>query len=274
MKRTSSGYTLIEALMVVAISSTIFLGAATLFNGRRHTIDFGQAVSDLQSKMRSYATEVSTGVFRGNTTHSCSQHAITLRPTLTEEAGMTINSNQDCIYLGKAIQLINGTSTLYIYDVLGLRNVHSGTTDTDMPVTSIAEARPEAAGTVGIAPGSFSFLFVDKYELLNGATVVSAKRVATASNILKIYANMQSGASSTRGINAYTHDYPSVPNDQESTRLRNCINETGLCSTAQNIDETGWDLCIQSADGSQRSKLSLKPTLSGIVTTTSDEQCT
>ena len=199
------GYTLIEALIVVAISSTIFLGVIVVFGDSRQDVDFSQAKIDIETKLKGYVNQVSTGTFQGNTTHSCGRHPATGRPILTAAAGVTSGSSEKCTYLGKALQTIPGSNKIYVYDILGLRNKHDpGGFDTGEPAINYDEARPEPAGTITAGPGSFDFLFVEEYELPSGLEIVYGRVGADQADILKIYSSLGTGSSSSRGITVYS----------------------------------------------------------------------
>lgn len=272
MKIRPGGYSLIEALIVIAISSTIFLGVAVLFGGSRQNVDFNQAKIELETKLKGYVNHVSTGTFAGNNTHRCSQHPTTFRPILTAQAGITSGSSEKCIYLGKALQTIDGSNKIYVYDVLGLRNKHDGAVDSQKPAANYEEARPEPAGEVTAGPGTFNFLFVEEYEIPSGLRIVYSQVSGTAANILKIYSSLDGG--SARGVKVYSNEYQASSGEERSMRLRNCIREsTGVCQVQRALEADGWDLCVENTDGTKRSKLNVKPTSTGIVTTMTDGVC-
>jgi len=156
MKRPEGGYTVIEVLLVIAISTIIFVSAIAVFGGQSRTTQFSQAMQDLQSKIQSYATEVTTGAQPDMSGYYCGLSGG--KPILS-----TTGSNTgDCIFLGRTIHVYPGSNTIKIYTVLGTRvNPASGS-----PALTIAEANPEAAIDNTRTPH-----FVDTYNLLGGAMV-------------------------------------------------------------------------------------------------------
>lgn len=284
MKRDPGGYSLVEALIVIAISSTIFLGVATLFRGSRQNVDFNQAKIEIESKIKGYVNQVSTGTFQGNSTHTCSRSGSSGRPILTASSGVTAGSNEKCVYIGKALQFLEGTGKVYVYDVLGLRNKHVSGTDTGQAAANYSEAMPEPAGCLSSPPtpscplepgaGNFTFLFVEEYDLPSGLIVLYSRVNGNRANILKVYSSLQNGGTSSKGVTIYSNDYQANSGDQKSSSLRNCLQETGgACSTKYDLEATGWDICVENSDATKRTKMNIKPTSSGIVTTMTDGEC-
>jgi len=274
MLKAQRGYTIVEVLIVLTVSSVLFFGVYSIFAPRRQGVEFSQGIYDVQSKIEQLANQVSTGNFLEVTSYTCAQNAITQRPSLTASgSAVRTNSNQDCIYLGKALQPVIGSSDMYIYDILGLRNVHSGLSDTGESVQTIAEAKPEPAGSVNGA-GNFQYLYSDKYTVPNGLKIISAKTNGSSGGILKLYSTLQNNNTSARGISAYSSNYtyqagdeqPSNGANETSSRLRNCIEEISACTTVYPLEVNGWTLCLQGTDNTHTATLVVKPSATGIVT--------
>lgn len=293
MKRSPGGYTFIEALMVVAISATIFIGVTTMFSGSREKVDFNQAKADIDTKLKGYVNQVSTGTFAGNTTHGCSRHTglgseAYGRPKVIPAAGITSGSNETCIYLGKALQIIEDSDKIYVYEVLGIRNKYSADVDTGMSVTTYNEAMPSPAGDP-TGSGDFKWYFVEEYTLPAGLITAHAKVNGNTANVLMIYGNLSNNTSS-RGVNVFSHDYQynndcghsnytgpvnAVYTDScGSTRMYNCIRQVNNhCLTTYSLESNGWDLCVQNSNNTKRARISVKPTSTGLVTKVSDGTC-
>lgn len=271
------GYTLIEALIVVAVSSTIFIGITTFFAGSRENVDFNQAKTDIDTKLKAYVNEVSTGVFAGSTSHSCAATASggKQRPLLTAVSGATPGTSDDCVYLGKAVLAYPGATDLYIYDILGLRNKYSGSADTGQPARSFADANPEPAGeNTGPGAGTFNYLFVETYRLPAGLRVGYAQTQGNDAHILKIYSSLSEQTSASRTVSVFANSFTAAASDVSSNRLRDCIHqENGVCTTVYDLQSNGWDLCFQNEDNSRRAKLNIKPTSNGIVSKLIDGTC-
>lgn len=276
-KSRSSGYTLIEVLLVLTISSLIFIGATSIFGSRRQAVEFSQSIYDIQSKIKQYSTNVSTGNFLETSSYTCEQNALTQRPALKLQASTASNSSQDCVYLGKALLPVIGSSDIYVYDVLGLRNIHNGLVDTGEYVQSIADAKPEPAGSIDGA-GNFTYLFSEKYTLQNGVIIASATTGASNGGILKIYSTLENNNTSSRGLTAYSSNYNYQAGDEQtaletSTRLRDCIRESTACTTTYNIESAGWNLCLQGSGVNGKAILTVRPSANGLVTKLNVTDC-
>lgn len=130
------GFTIIETLIVLAVSMALFLAAVILVAGQQRKVEFSQAVRDIQSNIQKTINEVSTGYY-SNPGFSCSASS-----SVTITAGSTPQgSNNGCIFLGKALQFaVNGTDPqAYVTHVIAGLQDNTGT---------LASARPRA-----IAPG-------------------------------------------------------------------------------------------------------------------------
>jgi prepilin-type N-terminal cleavage/methylation domain-containing protein len=281
-KSRNNGYTLIEVMLVLAISSLLFIGATSIFGSRRSGVEFTQSIYDIESKVKQYSTQVSTGNFLETSDYTCSQLASTQRPILKLEASSS-NSNQDCIYIGKALLPVIGSGDIYIYDVLGLRNIHNGLVDTGESVQDVADAKPEPAGYMSAA-NVFTYLFSEKYTLQNGATIISATNNGNPAGILKIFSTLQNNNTSSRGITAYSNNFTYAAGDEQTgaesnSRLRNCIEGIGGCSNDPvsanyyKLDVNAWNLCLRGADDSKKAILNIKPSANGLVTKVNVTNC-
>lgn len=96
------GYTIIEVIIFLTISSVLLLSVLQLFNGRIQGTQFSQSVQALDSKIRTTANEASTGTFGGSQPFSCTVSAtgdITTNPLQPGEQGTRTN----CIFAGKLV---------------------------------------------------------------------------------------------------------------------------------------------------------------------------
>jgi len=272
MIRRQGGYTIIEVLIVLAVSGAILASSIAIFSGQRAATQFSQSVFDIQSKFQSYSTQVSSASIPSGYTCSLNLDSNTGNnyPALTLNASQSSDStsNQDCIYLGKAIQVIPGSDTIYVYPVLGTRTIWNGTTDTGNFPGTPDQANPEPAlDTNG------NYVLSEPYTLLSGTTVVSAKvsGSSTERDLLMFYSNLQDTNTSGNEATAYTRDYTFSQADVASARLRSCIQD-GTCgsSPAVKLGSATWQLCVVSSDGSRKSQLNIQNSPTGFTTKTQE----
>jgi prepilin-type N-terminal cleavage/methylation domain-containing protein len=277
MKGAQGGFTIIEVMIVLAISGVMLLSAATVFNGRRRNTEFSQAMYDLQSQVQSIANSTSSQAVPGVQQYTCAPTLIggTMRPALT--SGST--TNQDCIYLGQAIQIVAGSSTISSYPIFGLRTVYNGGIDSGDTPTTFADAHPEpaisAAGVTVTPNNPNNLLLINDYPMLNGLQTVSAKYGPTANpaspenDILAFYSSLQDSNTSGNEVTVYATNYSGGLTDQK-LQMKSCIEGPG-CVTQNSIVSTPWNLCV--SDGSRQAQLSIKAIATGIVTSLNLNRC-
>ena len=126
MKRPAGAYTIIEVMIVLAISGTLLLSAIGLFRGQRGETAFDQAVHDASSEISTRVKEVGSTSLPNGADFGCtldgSQHAVLSSGGSPPGQG----SNDQCVVLGKAFEAAAGSSDIYIYTVLGRRVLPSG----------------------------------------------------------------------------------------------------------------------------------------------------
>lgn len=124
-----AGFTVIETLIVLAVSSMMFLGAVLLVAGQQRKVEFRQAVGDIESVVNQTISEVSNGYYPNAGNIVCTVTGRTINIT-TPPSGNPQGTNKDCIFLGKAIQFSDsGDADKYVViSMTGLQN-NDGTLD-------------------------------------------------------------------------------------------------------------------------------------------------
>ena len=145
--RQSSGYTIVEVLIVLAVSSALLVAALLLVNGQQQKTAFFQSIHDIQNQINSVINNVSTGYYHNTNNFTCTAGVADIEPQISAGTNSQ-GQNQGCIFIGRAMQFgVHGTSGAgyNIYNLVGLQNK----TGTSSDVTSLSEAAPLA-----LAPGS------------------------------------------------------------------------------------------------------------------------
>ena len=147
MKRVKKqGYTILEVMIFIAISASMFFIAMIAISGRQQDTQFTQAVRDFDSRLQDLMNDVSTGFFNNPGDFSCTITAG--KPNIvsgSEEQG----TSDDCIFVGKTLQFgsaESGSSFVDIYNLIGKRN-NAGSN-----VSSISEANPTTADPATVPP--------------------------------------------------------------------------------------------------------------------------
>ncbi|MFI5275444.1 MAG: type II secretion system protein [Candidatus Saccharimonadales bacterium] len=160
--RKQRGFTIVEVLIVLAVTSAMFVMAAYAINGKQNQAEFQQAVNDIRSSIQQEIDQVAAGNYAdtGNFTCNGSVGIVTILPGVNKQG-----SNTGCIYLGKVLQFAvkNTNPEQYIsYSIAGLQDNNG----------SLTAALPQA-----IAPGATKFTNDPNasvtHELHDGLHVVS-----------------------------------------------------------------------------------------------------
>lgn len=132
---SSRGFTMVETVIFLAVSSALFVSAMLLMSGQQAKTEFRQAIGEVQSRVDDVANDVSTGYYATNDDVTC---RIDAGAPKVENGAAEKGTNNDCIFLGRAVQF--GTDTdntvINIYNIVG-RRLDSVT---QKPVTTLSEA--------------------------------------------------------------------------------------------------------------------------------------
>jgi type II secretory pathway pseudopilin PulG len=291
MQRVSSGYTIVEVTIFLAISGVLLLSSFAFLSGAQARNRFSQAMRDTQSKIQDVLNDVPTG-FAGGTKDttglSCKRVAAggPDHPKFNTGAG---TNNGECVFLGKAIQFTDKNSPplpgqeslIYTYSVFGLRN-YTPIAEDERPVANLVEASPIAA--VDIASYSGSGDLTDVYTIPGGAKV---KKIIKSSGVVSNDSHMagfflsfnQLSANNSGSSNLRAYQYPIAGNAfpgniQTGTDYRavdECISLTNKgpsdCSTTSvspvapndswppNL--TDWEICFENESNNSTAVLTI-----------------
>jgi len=156
------GYTIVEVLIFLAISSLMFLLAAAFISGKQSAVEFKQGSNDINTQIRSVVNDVSNGQYPPASTFSCTSPVLgTNPPTISSVMATAQGANGGCIFLGKVMQFnVGSIATAYnIYTVAARQ-----TGPTGAAVTTFMDARP-------IAVDSGVVNLTQKNSLQNGLVI-------------------------------------------------------------------------------------------------------
>lgn len=146
MKRMpSGGYTIIEVMMFLLISTALLGSTTAMISGRQERIRFTNSVETFEQKMKDILNDVSTGYYPSAESFNCEPDGA---------GGIILNSggndnekgtNTGCVFLGKAIELKSGAGSEYnTYTVVGAKDTVVG--GKTKPATNLAEANAKLLG--------------------------------------------------------------------------------------------------------------------------------
>ncbi|HEY1835621.1 MAG TPA: type II secretion system protein [Candidatus Saccharimonadales bacterium] len=147
--RQQRGFTIVETLIVLAVTGLLFVIAAIAVSGEQGRAEFHQAINDVQSEIQQTIDQVAAGDYQNTGNFTCKVGAsgnLDIQPP--GAGGSDQGSNTGCIFLGKVLQFdVKSNPQEYIaYPIAGLQEDGNGN-----QVTTLAAATPTA-----IAPGTTS----------------------------------------------------------------------------------------------------------------------
>lgn len=129
--RGQSGFTIVETLIVIAISSLLLMSAVLLVAGQQRKVEFSQSAQDIRSIIEQVIAETSAGHYP-NSGFNCSATASNI--TITAAAGAAQGSNTNCIFMGRAIQFGNsGDTEAYVLHTITGYQHNDGSLDAAIP---------------------------------------------------------------------------------------------------------------------------------------------
>ena len=139
--KNRGGFTFVETLVALAISSTLFVIMIVVFNGRQARVEFSQGLRDIESYIQDVSNDVRTGIYPNLANQKCS--IVSGNVTFTNAASISQGTSDSCVYAGSAL-LINSTGStqglLSNYSLAGVKKT---------PYISISELKPTPMGVTG-----------------------------------------------------------------------------------------------------------------------------
>jgi len=157
------GFTIVETLIVFAVTGLLFVAAILLISGRQAKAEFTTSINSLEQQLQQIINETDSGYYPNSGNEfvcSGASHPVSLVSGSQEQG-----TNSGCIFLGKAIQfgLDTDSSKLGVIPVVG--NQYTAGTD---PIETLSEASPVAAYNKDTITGS-----VETLAMQYGLTVAS-----------------------------------------------------------------------------------------------------
>jgi type II secretory pathway pseudopilin PulG len=127
MRKFDMGYTILETMIFLAVSSALFVSAMTAVSGQQVKTQFSQSVRDFDTRIRDIVNQVSTGTYEDASMVHCAVNPAGSGVIFSSSGTDQTGKNTDCVFIGKVLQLgITGESTdgqyrLATYTVLGKR---------------------------------------------------------------------------------------------------------------------------------------------------------
>ncbi len=233
----SSGFTIVETLIFLAVSAVMFVSAMLLIGGSQRKTQFNTTTRDFESNIIDIANDIATGYYQSNGSIGCGVAA----GEPTDSSPVPIGTNDKCILVGRVISS-NGENYT-VQSIMGLRTKNAdGVTD----VTSLNDAKPRlitAADATTTKPIGYGAT-IECIRIDNQSACNPNVALAFFTNLQKSVSTFVSGDSGG-GINAVMYSYNVTPNLEAAIRSAtygNPVKKATICvlsgTTNQHADIT------------------------------------
>jgi len=124
----AAGFTIVETMIVLAITGGLFVAIAATLAGRQNSAEFTHAIQTVQAQIQQTVNQVSAGFYPNDSNFSCTASGAAV---VFSNGSTGQGANQDCVFLGKVLQFnVQGASPeqFQTYTVAGLRGPTIGAT--------------------------------------------------------------------------------------------------------------------------------------------------
>jgi type II secretory pathway pseudopilin PulG len=174
----ASGFTIVETLIVLAITGAMFISAAIMISGRQAATQFSQGIRDFEAQLRQTMSEVSSGFYPSGQAVTCTSTGPNGGPVIRGNGNLqnTQGTNKDCIFIGRIFHIAVANDDrsptdpqLYnIYTLVGIR------TSTELSgFEGLEPAKPRVIAQATGEPASASTDMFDTKKLQYGLEVVN-----------------------------------------------------------------------------------------------------
>lgn len=141
-RRQSAGYTILEVMIVMAVTAAMLVAVGGAFSGRQGRTEMIQAVRDFESRIQTTVSDVASGNFPNG--FDCQANSSGAAVTIATSSNNKPGANTGCIFLGKVMIMHKDTSD--IFTVVGRQFL---TTVGSADVKTLVEAQPQAVAKDG-----------------------------------------------------------------------------------------------------------------------------
>jgi len=248
--RKPRGFTIIETLVVLGVSTALFVAVVATMQGRSGRTQFSQSIQDVRTQIQQVMNDVGSGFYPDTNNFTCTANLS--GPSISAGTSKQ-GANTVCIFLGKAIQFrvnnTTGNEQLQIYTVAGLQKDATG-----KEVDTYAAAKP-----VVIAPSTSNPTMPDastkgivKYglkldKMYYGASNTNIGAVGFLTSLASYSTGGANPDSVSQNVNVIPINNTTLGGD--STANAQAINNN-IASSPIN-DPTGISLCFVSGTSNQ-----------------------
>jgi len=178
--KASGGFTIVETLIVLAVTGMLFASAVLLINGRQNKTEFLTAVNNLQQQLQQIINQTTSGYYPNAHDFKCLHGT---PPTIDGTGSNVQGTNGDCTFLGSVIYFGPGQSPakFSVYPLAGNRLDTASKT-----VTTLAAAWPVALAQGNLTNGGAPNDDYTSYTMEGGLSYVWGPNPLPLNNPLAI----------------------------------------------------------------------------------------
>ena len=171
------GFTIIEVLIVLAVTSGLLFASGLLVSGREAQTQFDQGIREIQAQIQQTTSDVINGFYPNNNRINCSIASVG-PPIITSVLPNQLGTNSGCLFIGKAVNFLNpgassNPSQYAVYTIAGRQCAVGATPGNSCSIPSSLSAFVPAAiaPTTGVPYSSYPDASVYQ-PLASGITIV------------------------------------------------------------------------------------------------------
>lgn len=278
MQRLFGGYTLIEVMLFLAISSVMLAIGIIAVQGQTANTEFRTSVDEINQKFQIWIDQVQNGLSNStssasNKTFSCTRASVSGvdYPKLSTSTPVERGANPECIFMGMAIVTSLSTpQNLYSVPIVGLRTDSQGN-----PSVSIADAHPIAAMAESDPSDVFQHQVDPNVDLVQTYVIPSGTGIYTpatddatrfhdchhdkfCSNMAGLFTGINPTSNGSQSLLAVQYPFFQTITGLPSAAVANCISlQSSTCDSDQSPGNkfvppdrnlwpmNNWTLCFQ-----------------------------
>lgn len=248
--RHAAGFTIVETLIVLAVTGGLFVAIAATLAGRQNAAEFTHAIQNAQAYVQQVVDQVSEGFYPNAANFTCADSGGSVQ-IAAGTAGQ--GTNAGCVFLGKVIQFgVHGTDPeqYQVYTVAGLRGPAAGAS------SPFQNVDPTVVG-VGGSYSAYSTAYALEYGLKT-AWVRSGGTDIGAVGLLMEPGSLDASSGSGYTSGAQQVDLVPLPGTslgqtqaQSATAINNRLRDPTLTADAPINPAGGVQICLASGTTNQ-----------------------
>ncbi|HYF97317.1 MAG TPA: type II secretion system protein [Patescibacteria group bacterium] len=242
-RRTRGGYTILEVMIVLIVSTTIFASAMIAYSQQNRRARFTESVQTFAQNIQDVLNDIDTGYYASNNDFSCTA-GLEGNPEFPTGGSARQGTNSGCVFVGKALQFTpqEEPMTFKTHTIVGRQFIENSTTD---PVSTLDEALPVAL------PNN-----IDSYTLTADVRVIRVSSGGINGAGIAVVADSGSGGVGQSGHNARTQ-LALVPGSMNMF-ISQFANSLKLLNSGNIITSSdGIEICLQEEGGGRQAVVTL-----------------